>query len=89
MFQNTGNGEVAVWEMNGASILGSAVVDSPGTAWEVKSIGDYSGNGLSDILMQNSSSGALEMLFMNGLTVSSTEALSTNPGASWVPTKSA
>ena len=89
VFQNTGNGEVAVWEMSGASLLGSAVVDLPGTDWKVKSIGDYSGNGLSDILMQNSSTGALEMLFMNGLTVSSTEVLSTNPGTSWVPVKSA
>jgi hypothetical protein len=74
---------------SGASILGSAFVDSPGIAWKVKSIGDYSGNGLSDILMQNSNAGALEMLFMNGLTVTTTSVLSSNPGASWVPTKSA
>ena len=34
IFQNTANGEVAVWEMNGASILGSAVVDLPANRLE-------------------------------------------------------
>ena len=71
--------------LNGASVFGLAVVDLRGTAWVMKSVGDSNGDG-SDILMQNSASGALEMLLVHGLTATSS-ALAANPGASWMPVK--
>jgi hypothetical protein len=89
VLQNTQSGDVAVWEMNGASLASptsAAVVAQPGLNWLVKAVGDYNGDGMSDILLQNSQSGALATWFMNGTSLlpQSTQ-LAANPGTTWSP----
>ena len=48
LWQNT-NGAVAIWEMDGLKVIGSAVIGNPGTSWHVVGSGDFYGDGFSDI----------------------------------------
>ena len=58
-----------MWLMNGTTITSSTQISSPGTAWRVAAVGDYNGDGDSDILVQNSSTGQVNMWLMNGTTI--------------------
>src|ERR1700732_2128576 len=51
--QNDG-GEVAIWELNGTSVIASASLGNPGPSWHAVATGDFNGDGTSDILFQNS-----------------------------------
>ena len=51
----TRNGEVAIWELNGTSVIGSGSLGNPGPSWHAIGTGDFNGDGFSDILWQNSS----------------------------------
>ena len=35
------NGQVAIWEMNGTTVIGSATISNPGPSWEVIGTGDF------------------------------------------------
>ena len=52
LWQND-NGQVAIWELNGSTVIGSAILGNPGPSWEVIATGDFNGDGKSDILWQN------------------------------------
>jgi len=81
LWQNT-NGQAAIWEMNGTSIIGGALVGSnPGPSWRIIATGDFNGDGYSDILWQNTS-GEVYIWEMNGTTVIGGASLG-NPGPSW------
>jgi len=81
LWQNT-NGEAVIWEMNGTSVIGGALVGSnPGSSWYVIATGDFYGDGYSDILWQNTS-GEVVIWEMNGTTVIGSASLG-NPGPSW------
>ena len=54
LWQNT-NGAVAIWQMNGAKVIGGGLVGNPGPSWHVIGGGDFNGDGNSDILCQNTS----------------------------------
>ena len=51
LFQNKTSGQVSVWQLAGASIIGGGTVADPGPSWKV--IGSDGGG--SDILLQNTS----------------------------------
>src|SRR5262245_6957389 len=57
LWQN-GGGQVVVWLMNGASVIGGG---SPGTAdlpaWHIVGQRDFNGDGFADILWRNGSTG--------------------------------
>ncbi|HWO85196.1 MAG TPA: VCBS repeat-containing protein, partial [Stellaceae bacterium] len=53
LWQND-SGEVAIWELNGTSVIASASVGNPGPSWHAVATGDFNGDGISDILFQNS-----------------------------------
>ena len=65
--------------MNGTNLTDSALVANPGPSWHA--IGT-SGEGSSDILLQNAS-GQTAIWDMNGTNVPSAGAISHNPGSSW------
>ena len=67
--------------MNGSAILSSAGLGSIATTWSVVETGDFSGDGISDILWHDTS-GDAAIWFMNGTTVSSGVGLGTIP-TSW------
>jgi hypothetical protein len=68
--------------MNGTQIAASNPVGSPGASWHVTSIGDYNGDGKSDILMQNSATGGIWQWLMNGNQIVGTNSVG-NPGTNW------
>jgi hypothetical protein len=47
------DGSVAVWELNGGSIAGGALVGTAGTDWHVMNSGDFNLDGMSDVLWRN------------------------------------
>jgi len=75
LWRNT-DGSLVEWLMNGASIIGSAAVtfngvaQAPGSDWSIVEIGDFTGDGKSDILWRSTSGAAAEWI-MNGTQISS------------------
>ena len=75
------NGQVAIWELNGTTVIGGGLVGNPGPSWEVIATGDFYGDGHSDILWQNDS-GEVAIWELNGTSVIASASLG-NPGPSW------
>ncbi len=87
------DGTLAQWLMNGSTITssnsitfnGSAVM--PSASWHVVEVGDFNGDGASDVLWRNDS-GALAAWLMNGNVITQSVTLTSNgsavsPDASW------
>jgi hypothetical protein len=72
------SGNVAIWEMNGTSVLNPAVtfVGNVPTVWTIVGMADFNGDGLSDILWRDTS-GNVAIWEMNGTSV-------VNPTASFL-----
>jgi FG-GAP-like repeat len=87
LWRNT-SGEVAIWSMNGAAINSSADATSgggaikPDASWSIAGVGDFNGDGRSDVLWRNST-GALVEWLMNGNTILSSQAIGVSPDSSW------
>jgi hypothetical protein len=76
------NGTPLIWEMNGTSILTQATLSNPGSAWHAIGTEDFNGDGMADILFQNTNATPL-IWEMNGTSVASTFSLP-NPGSGWI-----
>jgi hypothetical protein len=72
-----------IWEMNGTSIIASAVLPNPGSGWRAVGTGDFAGDGNSDILWQNINTGAPMIWDMNGTSIVSSTTLA-SPGNHWI-----
>lgn len=94
LWRNTATGEVAVWFMNGSTITGSGDAKSGGAAaipdgnWTVAGIGDFNGDGKSDVVWRNTASGEVALWQMNGSTITGSGDLNVGgtaamPGSSW------
>ena len=76
LWRNT-NGSLIDWTMNGSQIANVQQVTFQGSpvtldsSWQIAQIGDFNGNGTSDILLRNTSSGAMEEWSMNGAQIAS------------------
>jgi autotransporter-associated beta strand protein len=79
VFQN--NGEPAIWLWNGASPTAEVTFSNPGSSWHIVTSRDVNGDGMADLVWQNSD-GTPGIWLMNGTTPLAAVAL-TNPGASW------
>jgi hypothetical protein len=84
LWQNVSNGNLAVWFMNGTSILSeqSLGVES-NTAWQLVGSGVFNTSGYNDLLWQNTSNGAVAVWFMNGTTYVSSRIIATQPNTNW------
>ena len=72
-------GGVAVWLMNGAQVLQSAVIGNAAPdIWKIAATGDFDGDGKSDILWRDNS-GNVAIWFLNGAQVSSSAGVGNAP----------
>jgi hypothetical protein len=67
LWQDT-SGNVAMWFMDGAQVIGSAGVGTVPNVWSIVGTGDFDGDGKSDILWHDTS-GNVAIWFMNGVQV--------------------
>ena len=92
MWRNA-NGTLIDWTMNGSTITSSQGVTLNGTpvmpdaSWSIAGIGDFSGDGKSDILWRNANGSLIEWT-MNGSQITSSQAVTlggaaATPGTSW------
>ncbi|WP_420266364.1 FG-GAP repeat domain-containing protein, partial [Candidatus Magnetominusculus dajiuhuensis] len=59
------------------------VATSMDSAWQIKGVGDLDGDGYSDIIWQNASTGAVYVWLMNGTAIKSSGAVSTSVASVW------
>jgi uncharacterized protein (DUF427 family) len=76
-----GNGQVAVWMMNGTSAISEQVIQQVPASWHVVTTGDFLGNGKDDILWQNTN-GQAAIWSMNGATPTA-ETVFASPPSNW------
>lgn len=65
------------------SAFGPTPNDNPGPSWKAIGTGDFNGDGLSDILFQNASTGQVAIWEMNGTNGIGGGVVSADPGPSW------
>ena len=55
----------------------------PNLAWKIVSVGDYNGDGKSDLLWRNESTGLVFMMLMNGIAKSAEGVVYNEPNLNW------
>jgi VCBS repeat-containing protein len=77
------DGSVATWELNGAGIPISTVMNAnPGYDWQVVGTGSFGTDGRSDILWRHSD-GSVAVWQMDGAAILDAAVVNANPGNSW------
>ncbi len=84
VWQRTSDGLVEIQYMNGNNAVGGGtILNNPfSTGWNVVGVGDVLGNGKSDLIWQNSSSGLVEIQYLNGASAVGGGTITNNPFAS-------
>jgi FG-GAP-like repeat len=84
LWRNTNTGAIAIWQMNGATVVSSTATSTPGldSSWQVAGTADFSGDGKADILWRKDT-GATDVWTMSGATVVSSNLTSVQPFAGW------
>jgi len=90
IWQNEATGQVNVnyyGDPGGTTLVGSASLrTNPGAGWSVVGVADMNGDGVPDLIWQNSSTGQVNVNYYGGAgeaTLTSSAILRTNPGAGW------
>jgi hypothetical protein len=73
LWQNTANGTVQLWLMNGAQVAADIPLPVTGSLndWLVVGVGDFNGDGTSDILWRNTATGEMAVWLLRGGQISS------------------
>jgi FG-GAP-like repeat/FG-GAP repeat len=74
-------GDIAIWQMNGATVTSSLGIGTVPTTWSIVGQRDFDGDGTYDLLWRDTS-GNTAIWFMNGTNVASTAAIGNIP-ATW------
>ena len=94
LWRNNANGTLVDWSMGGGTLVNASGVTMNGSAvlvdssWSALGVGDFNGDGLSDVLWRHSTDGSLAEWQMNGSTVTSSAApmfngVAVTPDSSW------
>jgi FG-GAP-like repeat/Lectin C-type domain len=69
LWRNLGSGENAVWQLNNATLVDSALFTQlPDQNWKMITAADFNGDGKDDVLWRNDSTGENAIWLMNGFT---------------------
>jgi hypothetical protein len=68
VWQNTTTGALAMWTMNGGTVLSTQMLDAtvPDVAWHIAGTGDLDGDGFADLVWQHDGDGTVAAWFMRG-----------------------
>ena len=86
LFLNDNNHGVAVWQMNGTQVASAAQVGTINAAagWAFRDVGDFNGDGKSDLLFLNDATHGVAVWQMNGTQVASAAQVGTiNAAGGW------
>ncbi|MBF0317036.1 MAG: VCBS repeat-containing protein [Nitrospirae bacterium] len=85
LWQNVNTGMVYIYLINNDGSMHSS--GSPATVsdrnWNIKDVGDYNGDGKSDILWQNNQTGLIYIWFMDGVNIKGYKQLGLVPDSEW------
>jgi hypothetical protein len=75
---------VTGWLMNGTAMSSwSTILDAGNNAWDVAGVGDLNGDGKSDIVWRNATTGMVTAWLMNGTAMSSAATLLGAGNSAW------
>ena len=78
------NGQFAMWEMNGRTIVNGAVFNTMTDAnWKILGFGDFDGDGDDDIFFRNAATGNTAMWLMQGRTIVANATVVSVPDLQW------
>jgi hypothetical protein len=77
IFWRDAAGDLALWQVSGAQVVAKISLGTMPTNWQAAGLGDFAGNGSTDILWRDSNSGAAAISFLNGAGIASTVSLGT------------
>jgi len=86
VWQQASSGLVELQFLNGTSVIGGGLIaNNPfGAGWNVVGIGNFNGDGTSDLVWQQASSGLVELQYLNGTTSVGGGAITNTPfGVGW------
>ena len=71
VWQNQVTGQLALWMLNGATVLEQRQLSTfmADLNWKIRGVGDVSGDGAADLLWQNDATGALGVWYLSGTNV--------------------
>lgn len=72
--------EAAIWQVNGDIHFNGADVEALKGGWAVVGAADFNDDGQPDLLLQNKTTGDLEVWYLNGLKAATAAAISESPG---------
>jgi hypothetical protein len=84
VWHNSATGAVAVWMLNGFTLLGGDLVGSPvDRNWQIASVADVNGDGKADLVWRCPQTGQVAVWMLNGPTLLSVAAVGTPVNSSW------
>jgi hypothetical protein len=87
VLQSRTTNQIAFWYAtgtNGATISGGNLVNmTPGPGWKVVAVGDFNGDGKSDLVFQNQTTGQIALWYMNGYLYQDGNSLDVAPLPGW------
>jgi hypothetical protein len=85
LWRNTTTGTITIWFMNGTTVTfsGAPLNGTASTVWQVAAIGDFNGDGKSDILWRNTSDFTTYIWFMDNTVITSHGFTAASAGAVW------
>lgn len=83
VFWRDGAGDLAIWQLVGAQVAQSASLGNVSSNWTIAGLGDFNGDGVTDILWRDTGSGTVAIWFLtSSMTIQSTAVIGT-VGSTW------